>query len=79
MVKIMKKIGLKTLLLAITFCLTSIVAFAENGYEIKVKITDYDRDTLYLAYHIMDKVMLRDTAILDKKSGFFTFKGDKNL
>ena len=79
MVKIMKKIGLKTLLLAIIFCLTSTVTFAENGYEIKVKITDYDRDTLYLAYHIMDKVLLKDTAILDKKSGFFTFKGDKNL
>lgn len=75
----MKNNKLKNLFCTLSFCLISLVAFAENGYEIKVRITDYDRDTLYLAYHIMDKVMLKDTAILDKTSGFFTFKGDKTL
>ncbi len=75
----MKNTILKNIFLIAIFCLFTGFAFAENGYEIKVRITDYDRDTLYLAYHIMDKVMLKDTAILDKKSGFFTFKGEKTL
>ncbi len=75
----MEKPILKPLIAAAFFLLLSTIAFAENGYEIKVKITDYDRDTLFLAYPILDKILLKDTAILDKKTGYFTFKGEKLL
>ena len=50
-----------------------------DGYEIKVKLTDYTSDTLYLGYQMGGQTYLSDTAFLDKKSGFFTFKKEKKL
>ncbi|MBL7818044.1 MAG: redoxin domain-containing protein [Saprospiraceae bacterium] len=52
---------------------------ADEGYEIKVKLTDYTSDTLYLGYQMGGQTYLNDTATLDKKTGFFTFKKDKKL
>jgi thiol-disulfide isomerase/thioredoxin len=49
------------------------------GYEIKVKLTDYTSDTLYMGYQMGGQTYLNDTALLDTKSGFFTFKKDKKL
>jgi peroxiredoxin len=51
----------------------------EGGYEIKIKLDNYGRDTLLLGYQIGNQTYIKDTAILDKKSGFFTFKGEKKL
>lgn len=51
----------------------------DGGYEIKVKLTDYTSDTLYLGYQMGGQTYLNDTAILDKKTGFFTFKKEKKL
>ena len=48
-----------------------------DGYEIKVKLTDYTSDTLYLGYQMGGQTYLSDTAFLDKKSGFFTFKKER--
>ena len=51
----------------------------KDGYEIKVKLTDYTSDTLYLGYQMGGQTYLNDTALIDKKTGFFTFKKDKKL
>lgn len=51
----------------------------DGGYAINVQIKDYDKDTLFLAYYMGDKVYIKDTALLDKSSKIFTFKGEKSL
>jgi thiol-disulfide isomerase/thioredoxin len=59
-----------------------LVAFANttaDGYEIKVKLSDYAKDTLLLGYQLGNQSYIRDTAVLDKTSGFFTFKGKEKL
>ncbi|MDZ7881096.1 MAG: DUF5106 domain-containing protein [Saprospiraceae bacterium] len=51
-----------------------------EGYAIKIRLTEFDKDTIYLGYALGNQTYLRDTAILDKKTGFFTFqKADKKL
>lgn len=50
-----------------------------EGYDIQVKLTDYKLDTLFLGYQLGNQTYIRDTAIVDKKSGFFNFKGEKKL
>jgi thiol-disulfide isomerase/thioredoxin len=50
-----------------------------TGYDIKIKLTDYTSDTLYLGYQMGGQTYLNDTALLDKKTGFFTFKKPKKL
>ena len=47
---------------------------SDEGYEIKVKLTDYTSDTLYLGYQMGGQTYLSDTAILDKQANLFTFK-----
>jgi thiol-disulfide isomerase/thioredoxin len=64
------------LFLALGF--TKTFAF-DGGYAIQISIKDYDKDTLYLAYYMGDKVYIKDTALLDKSSKTFTFKGEKSL
>ena len=51
----------------------------DDGYEIKVKLTDYTSDTLYLGYQMGGQTYLNDTAFLDKKTSFYTFKKEKKL
>ena len=54
-------------------------AEVSEGYEIKVKIKDYDKDTLFLGFQMGNQFYVKDTAILDKSSGFYVFKGEKKL
>jgi hypothetical protein len=59
-----------------------LVAFANtvtDGYEIKVKFDDYGKDTLFLGFQMGNQTYIRDTAVLNKSSGFFTFKGEEKL
>jgi thiol-disulfide isomerase/thioredoxin len=59
-----------------------LVAFANtaaDGYDIKIKLNDYAKDTLLLGYQLGNQSYIRDTAVLDKSSGFFTFKGKEKL
>ena len=65
-------------MVALLFTVRSFAGGGE-GYEIKVKLSEFKNDTLLLGYYMADKQYIRDTAILDKASGFFTFKGVKNL
>ena len=54
----------------------STAIFAQNAYEIKVKMDNYDQKDLYLGYYYGDKQYLRDTATLNP-NGFFVFKGEE--
>jgi thiol-disulfide isomerase/thioredoxin len=65
--------------IAIFIMRTTVLANAPvaDGYNIKVRITEFDKDTIFLGYHLGNQTFIRDTAILDKKTGFFTFKDDK--
>lgn len=56
--------------------LGGIFSFAQS-YEIKVKIKDYQNDTLLLGYYYGDKTYIKDTAVLKKSE--FIFKKDTLL
>jgi thiol-disulfide isomerase/thioredoxin len=59
----------------------TLLAYAPSheGYDIKVKLTEYAADTLYLGYQMGSQTYISDTALLDKATGFFTFRKDKKL
>ncbi len=65
-------------LILICFSMLSLTkTFGLNeGYAINIQIKDYDNDTLYLAYYMGDQIYIKDTAVLDKSSKMFTFKGE---
>jgi hypothetical protein len=80
MKKSISKLWLTGLFIAFSLIISSAKPLGE-GYEIKVKLPDYGKDTLFLGYQLGDQnsIYIRDTAILDKSSGFFTFKGAEKL
>lgn len=53
--------------------------YSSKGYEIKVKIDNYDQDTIVLGYRLGSKTYVRDTAIGKDNKGFFTLKRDTIL
>jgi len=65
-------------LFSLLLCFSSQLA-AQNGYEINVKLEGYSNDSISIANYLMDKQYLRDTAVLDKKTGTYTFTGEKPL
>lgn len=69
---------MKKLSILLSFCFISLFGFAQDGFEIKVKIDGFEKDSLFLGYHYGDKQFLRDTAAKDEK-GWFTFKGEEAL
>jgi thiol-disulfide isomerase/thioredoxin len=80
----MKNDTFKLLLTGIAIFLMRVTVLAhapvEEGYNIKIRLTEFDKDTIYLGYHLGNQTFIRDTAVLDKKTGFFTFaKKDKKL
>lgn len=65
--------------LALAFLfLTGSLVYSQGSYRIRVKIDGFDRDTLYLGYHLADKQYLRDTTTRGK-DGYFEFKGNETL
>ena len=67
------------------FCLSFLFLFAflsfsiaQNGYQIKVKIDNFDQKEIYLGYHLLDKQYLKDTVQLDD-NGEFVFEGEESL
>ncbi|MEO6189833.1 MAG: redoxin domain-containing protein [Saprospiraceae bacterium] len=60
----------------LSFCLVSNI-LASQSYEIKVKILNYNRDTLLFGYHYGDKQYIKDTAF--RKNNEFVFKKDTVL
>jgi thiol-disulfide isomerase/thioredoxin len=59
-------------------CFYAFGAFAQKGYELKVKLENYNEKQLMLGYHFGDKQYIKDTTTLGA-DGFYTFKGDKPL
>lgn len=66
------------LLLLIILASFSIFLNAQSGYEINIKIDNYDQKECYLGYFFGDKQYLKDTAQVDEE-GYFTFKGEEDL
>ena len=52
---------------------------ADSSYEIKIKLTDYTNDTLFLGYQLGNQTFIKDTALMDKASRSFVFKGTTRL
>jgi hypothetical protein len=72
----------KLLLTGFFIIAVRLLAFANTtteGYEIKLKLENYGKDTLLLGYQMGNQTYIRDTAVLDKTSGFFIFKGTEKL
>jgi Domain of unknown function (DUF5106)/AhpC/TSA family/Domain of unknown function (DUF4369) len=75
--KTMKNDWFKLLLtgIAIFIMRATVLAHAPaDGYKIQVRITEFEKDTIYLGYQLGNQTFIRDTAILNKKTGFFTFQ-----
>jgi thiol-disulfide isomerase/thioredoxin len=70
-----------TLLLLLTLGIhnSSLAMPPPEGYEIKIKLTEYKQDTLYLGYPTGAQQYILDTAVVDKKTGYHTFKSKKKL
>ena len=52
-----------------------------QGYEIKIQISGYEEDELYLAYYYGDKQYIKDTVTIaaEGEKGHFVFAGDEPL
>ncbi len=70
----MKKLGLLFSFLLITL----ISAFAEDGYEITIKIDGYDQKEVVLGYHYNGKQLVKDT-IKANATGDFVYAGEEAL
>ncbi len=68
----------KTVLLYSMFFCVSFFAKADTGYEIKVKLQNYEETKLKLGFHYGNKQYVKDSATINS-DGFFIFKGDKEL
>jgi peroxiredoxin len=64
---------------ALFICHNLLLAQKQDGYDIKIKLTDYKFDSLFLGYQVGNQTYIRDTAIVNKATGLFTFKKDKKL
>lgn len=65
-------------LTTLLFLLSSLMIWAQDGYEIKVEIDGYQQSELYLAYYLGDKQYIQDT-VPRAKNGSFTFSGEEAL
>ena len=61
------------------FISISVYGFSgDPGYNIRVDVKNFDKDTLLLGYYLGDKQYLRDTTTVDKK-GRFLFTSENAL
>ena len=71
----MKKLSI----LCILFIYCGLIsAQLDSGYEIRVELTDYNKDTILLGQHFGNQQYLKDTAVR-ADDGSFTFLGDEDL
>jgi len=66
------------LLICLFFLFGLTTAFAQEGYEIKVKLDNYDQSEVFLGYHLADKQYILDT-VQANAQGYFTFTGEEEL
>ncbi len=70
---------MKKLSLLISFlCLSFFALLAENGYNIKIKIDNYDQKEIVLGYHYNGKQLVKDT-IQANAAGEFVYEGEEKL
>ena len=66
----------------LAFCSVFFVFFAfakaNEGYTIKVELSNFEETELYLAYYYGDKQYIKDTVQVSE-DGSFTFSGDEAL
>lgn len=60
-------------ILTILICIVSFTSSGQSGYEIKVKLKNYQDNLAYLAYYQFDKTYIKDTCNI--QSGQIFFKG----
>ncbi len=65
-----------SLLLTLTFF--SITLFGQAGYQIEVKLANYDQELLMLGYHYGDKQYIKDS-VRANSDGKFIFQGEEAL
>lgn len=68
---------MKYLVYGLLFCLSQ--PMLGQGFEITVKLDQYEHDILKLGYHYGDKQYVRDSTKIDPKKGTFTFRADTML
>lgn len=64
-------------LLFVTAFLFSAQLLSAQGYEIKVKLENYTKNSLFLAYRLGPKTYIADTATEKDSEGYFVFKGSE--
>lgn len=64
--------------LLVGLCSSALLA-QEEGYNIRVKIDNYEADTLILGYHRGAKLFVQDTLKQNAGKGEWVFKGEENL
>jgi thiol-disulfide isomerase/thioredoxin len=69
---------MKIIFSTLFLCISMVLFGQKTGYEIKVKLNNYDEKKLVLGYHYADKQYIKDTVEVGT-DGYFTFKGDKAL
>ena len=60
------------------FCIVTVGAFAQSGYEIKIDLKNYKDNLAYLAYYQFDKTFIKDTCSAIQ-NGKIIFKGSSKL
>ena len=69
---------MKKLLVAIVFCLSSLFARAQSGYDIKINLKNCKDTLVYLTYYQFDKTLIKDTCT-HIQNGKIVFKGKEKL
>ncbi len=68
----------KYFLLLIPILFFSTIIFGQNGYQIEVKLDNYDQELLMLGYHYGDKQYIKDSVKVGA-DGKFVFSGTEDL
>lgn len=69
---------MKKLLLATIFCLSSLFAVAQSGYEITINLKNCNDSIAYLTFYQLDKTLIKDTCTTIK-NGKIVFNGKGKL
>ncbi len=67
-----------SLAVLLLFCVSMISLKADSGYEIKIKMNNYEPKVLKLGFHYGNKQYIKDSATVNS-DGLFLFKGETEL
>lgn len=69
---------MKKIVLTSIFCISSLFASSQSGYEIKINLKNMKDTLVYLTYYQFDKTIIKDTGTV-VQNGRIVFKGTKKL